>query len=140
MVLGLENGTLPTDQLFLEFQFESTFNLDFQPKFGILLGNPIPMGINLGECEGGAGSLGSHIHYVWWNKFSYMALNFFLDLEREMQEGILHAEDPHNTCLTFLRTIVDLKNYVTHPMAPNFMEVIINLIRNVSLEHIGMTG
>ncbi len=46
-----------------------------------------------------------------------------LDLEREMQEGILHAEDPHNTCLTFLRTIVDLKNYVTHPMAPNFMEV-----------------
>ena len=28
--------TLPTDKLFnLEFQFESVFNLEFQPKFGI---------------------------------------------------------------------------------------------------------
>ncbi len=43
--------TLPTDQQFnLEFQFESVFNLEFQPKFGIQLGIPIPMGINLGEC------------------------------------------------------------------------------------------
>ncbi len=43
--------TLPTDQLFnLEFQFESVFNLQFQPKFGIQLGIPIPMGIDLGEC------------------------------------------------------------------------------------------
>ncbi len=43
--------TLPTDQLFnMEFQFESVFNLEFQPKFGIQLGNPISMGINLGEC------------------------------------------------------------------------------------------
>ncbi len=33
-----------------EFQFESVFNLEFQPKFGIQLGIPIPMGINLGEC------------------------------------------------------------------------------------------
>ena len=42
--------TLPTDQLFnLEFQFESLFNFEFQPKFGIQLGIPIPMGINLGE-------------------------------------------------------------------------------------------
>ena len=45
--------TLPTDQLFsLEFQFESVFKLEFQPKFGIQLGIPIPMGINLGECKG----------------------------------------------------------------------------------------
>ncbi len=44
--------TLPTDQLFnLEFQFESIFNLEFQPKFGIQLGIPIPMGIDLGECR-----------------------------------------------------------------------------------------
>ncbi len=47
--LGMSN-TLPTDQLFnLEFQFESVFKLEFQPKFGIQLGNPIPIGINLGE-------------------------------------------------------------------------------------------
>ncbi len=46
--------TLPTDQLFnLEFQFESVFNLEFQPKFGIQLGIPIPMRINLGECRDG---------------------------------------------------------------------------------------
>ncbi len=44
--------TLPTDQLFnLEFQFESVFNLEFQPKFGIQLGIPISMGINLGKCS-----------------------------------------------------------------------------------------
>ncbi len=44
--------TLPMDELFnLEFQFKSVFNLEFQPKFGIQLGNPIPMGINLGECR-----------------------------------------------------------------------------------------
>ncbi len=43
--------TLPTDQLFnLEFQFESVFNLEVQPKFGIQLRIPISMGINLGEC------------------------------------------------------------------------------------------
>ena len=43
-------NTLPTDQLFsLEFQFESVFNLEFQPKFGIQLGIPISMGIDLGE-------------------------------------------------------------------------------------------
>ncbi len=43
--------TLPTDKVLkLEFQFESVFNLEFQPKFGIQLGIPIPMGINLGEC------------------------------------------------------------------------------------------
>ncbi len=42
---------LITDQLFnLEFQFGSGFYLEFQPKFGIQLGIPIPMGINLGEC------------------------------------------------------------------------------------------
>ncbi len=29
---------------------ESVFNLEFQPKFGIQLGIPIPIGINLGEC------------------------------------------------------------------------------------------
>ncbi len=53
--------TLSTDQLFhLEFEFESVFNLEFQPKFGISddalgiqLGIPIPMGINLGECMTG---------------------------------------------------------------------------------------
>ncbi len=33
--------TLPMDQL---------FNLEFQPKFGIQLGIPIPMGKNLGQC------------------------------------------------------------------------------------------
>ncbi len=47
----MHSHTLQTDQLFsLEFQFESVFNLEFQPKFGIQLGIPIPMGINLGEC------------------------------------------------------------------------------------------
>ena len=41
-----------TDQLFnLEFQFESVFNLEFQPKFGIQLGIPISMEINLGESS-----------------------------------------------------------------------------------------
>ena len=29
---------------------ESVFNLEFQPKSGIQLEIPIPMGINLGEC------------------------------------------------------------------------------------------
>ena len=49
---ALNKYTLPTDQLFnLEFQFESIFNLEFQPKFGIQLGIPISMGINLGECR-----------------------------------------------------------------------------------------
>ena len=44
--------TLPTDQLFnLEFQFKSVFNLEFQPEFGIQLGIPILMEINLGECS-----------------------------------------------------------------------------------------
>ncbi len=44
--------TLPAVELFyLDFQFESVFNLEFQPKFGIQLGIPIPMGINLGECN-----------------------------------------------------------------------------------------
>ncbi len=39
------------DQLFnLEFQFESVINFEFQPKFGIQLGIPIPMGLILGEC------------------------------------------------------------------------------------------
>ncbi len=39
------------DQLFnLEFQFESVFNLEFKPKFGIQLGIPSPMGTNVGEC------------------------------------------------------------------------------------------
>ena len=39
------------DQLLnLEFQLESVFNLEFQPKFDIQLGIPIPLGINLGEC------------------------------------------------------------------------------------------
>ena len=43
--------TLPTDQLLnLEIQFESVFNLEFQPKFGIQIGIPIPMGMDLGEC------------------------------------------------------------------------------------------
>ena len=42
------------DQLFnLEFQFESVFTLEFQAKFGIQLGIPIPMGINLRECGEG---------------------------------------------------------------------------------------
>ncbi len=50
-VLALEY-TLPTDQLFnLEFQFKSAFNLDFQPEFGIQLGTPILIGINLGGCR-----------------------------------------------------------------------------------------
>ncbi len=35
----------------------SIFNLEFQPKFGIQLGIPISMGINLGECSTG-------IHYL----------------------------------------------------------------------------
>ena len=48
---NFERLTLPTDQLFnLQFQFESVFNLEFQPKFGILLGIPISIGINLWEC------------------------------------------------------------------------------------------
>ncbi len=48
----LSNYTLPTDQLFnLEFQFESVLKVEFQPKFGIQLGIPISMGINLGECS-----------------------------------------------------------------------------------------
>ncbi len=43
--------TLPTDLLFnLEFKFESIFNLELQPKFGIQLEISIPMGIYLGEC------------------------------------------------------------------------------------------
>ena len=44
--------TLPKDQPFnLEFQFESVFNFEFQPKFGIQLEIPISLGINLGECS-----------------------------------------------------------------------------------------
>ena len=43
--------TLPMDQLLnLIFQFESIFNLEFQPRFGIQLRIPIPKGITLGEC------------------------------------------------------------------------------------------
>ena len=34
----------------LEFQFESLFNFDIQPKCGIQLGIPILILINLGEC------------------------------------------------------------------------------------------
>ncbi len=50
--LLLCSHTLPTDQQFnLEFQFKSVFKLKFQPEFGIQLGIPIPMGINLGECN-----------------------------------------------------------------------------------------
>ncbi len=38
------------DQLFnLEFQVQSVFNLEFQPKFGI---QPVPMGINLEGWDG----------------------------------------------------------------------------------------
>ena len=36
------------------FKFESVFNLEFQPEFGIQIGIPILMGINLGECECGS--------------------------------------------------------------------------------------
>ena len=64
--ISREQCTLPTDQLFnLEFQFESTFNVDFQPEFGIQLGNPISMGIHLGEC----GCL-AHLTILglWWGK------------------------------------------------------------------------
>ncbi len=40
------------DQQFnLEFQLKSVFSLEFQPEFGIQLGIPILMGINLGECR-----------------------------------------------------------------------------------------
>ncbi len=43
--------SLSTDQIFnLEFQFESVLNVEFQPEFGIQLGIPILMEINLGEC------------------------------------------------------------------------------------------
>ncbi len=46
-----QNYTLPTDQPFnFEFQFKSVLNWEFQPKFGIQLGIPISMGINLREC------------------------------------------------------------------------------------------
>ena len=39
------------DQQFnLAFKFKSVFNLEFQPEFGIQVGIPILMGINLGEC------------------------------------------------------------------------------------------
>ncbi len=51
--LGLVQGPhSPTmDQQFnFEFHFKSVFNLEFQPKFGIKLGFPILMEINLGEC------------------------------------------------------------------------------------------
>ena len=51
-------------------------------------------------------------------KFSLLS-----DLEREVELGILHADDPHNSCLAFHRNIVDLKNYITYPQATNFMEV-----------------
>ena len=40
----------PNGSTNLEFQFESIFNLKFQPKFGIQLVIPLPMEINLGEC------------------------------------------------------------------------------------------
>ena len=40
-----------------------------------------------------------------------------------MEIGILHADDPHNSCLSFHRNIVDLRNYITYPQAANFMEV-----------------
>ncbi len=61
--------TLPTDQLFnLEFQFESVLNLEFQPKFGIQIGIPIPMGINLGECGGNSFLLCMSIVYVGLTK------------------------------------------------------------------------
>lgn len=48
------------------------------------------------------------------------------DLEKEFRQGILFALDPQTSCHVFHRTIVDLKNYVNHPLASKFMEITYN--------------
>ncbi len=74
-VLSVTPYTLPTDELFnLEFNFESVLNLEFQPKFGIQLRIPIPMGMNLGECMMIDGKLFMITHFLHhWNVFSKIA-------------------------------------------------------------------
>ena len=57
------------------------------------------------------------------NKNTHNHFSILTDLEREVELGILHADDPHNSCLAFHRNIVDLKNYVTYPQVTHFMEV-----------------
>ncbi len=54
-VVAYQHHTLPKDKPFnLEFQIESVFKLEFQSKFGIQLGIPILVGLNLGECIHGS--------------------------------------------------------------------------------------
>ena len=48
------------------------------------------------------------------------------DLEKEFRQGILFSADPQNSCHVFQRSIVDLKNYVNHPLAAKFMEITFN--------------
>ncbi len=35
----------------------------------------------------------------------------------------MHTPDPHNTCLAFIRSIADLKNYVPHPQTIKYVEI-----------------
>ncbi len=57
MVISLFIGTIGGATTFASAKVKNAigrigiFNLEFQPKFGIQLGVPIPMGINLGECR-----------------------------------------------------------------------------------------
>ena len=45
------------------------------------------------------------------------------DMEREIRLGVMHSKEPKNDCLAFMRSIVDLKNYMTYEAALKFIEV-----------------
>ena len=46
-----------------------------------------------------------------------------LDLEKELDFGVLRSFDPATSCQIFVREIVDLRNYVSHAQAPRFIEL-----------------
>ena len=75
----------------MEFQLESLFNLEFQPKFGIQLGIPIPIGINLGEC-------------ITWGQFVHIQLGGasqhaqLLDNTRDAIFLLYHNFNWHSSC------------------------------------------
>ena len=48
---------------------------------------------------------------------------WFLDLEMEVRKGALKAADPHSSCLVFIRNIVDIKNYITHPSVSDYLVI-----------------
>ncbi|KAK3600452.1 hypothetical protein CHS0354_037858 [Potamilus streckersoni] len=51
---------------------------------------------------------------------------FMSEQEIEIQCGMEEADNPRNRCVLLIRTIVDLKNYVDDPQAPNFAEIFYN--------------